>query len=74
VRTSRRSSPPSRSWPSAQDDLPEQQLAVLKCWLLGNDFNDIAAEVKLSSPDEAKKLLRAGLARLRRKLADNGTT
>lgn len=57
----------------AQGDLPAVQLEVLKSWLLGNDFEAIAAEVQLSGPDEAKKHLRAGLARLRRKLADNNT-
>lgn len=54
----------------AADDLPPVQLEVLKSWLLGNDFDGIAAEVKLSGPDEAKKHLRAGLARLRRKLVE----
>lgn len=58
----------------AQDDLPAIQLEVLKSWLLGNDFEGIAAEVKLASADEAKKHLRAGLARLRRKLVENVTS
>jgi len=55
----------------AQHDLPPIQLAVIKSWMLGNDFDDIAGEHRLSSADEAKKHLRAGLARLRRKLADS---
>ncbi len=55
----------------AQSDLPEIQLGVLKCWLLGEDFPGIAAQLELASADEAKKHLRAGLARLRRKLAES---
>jgi DNA-directed RNA polymerase specialized sigma24 family protein len=56
----------------AAAELPEIQLAVLKSWLLGNDFESIGAELSVSV-DDAKRHLRAGLARLRRKLADNTT-
>jgi RNA polymerase sigma factor (sigma-70 family) len=52
----------------AQTQLPDDQLAVLKAWLEGGDFEDIAADLR-TTPDEARRVLRAGIATLRRRFA-----
>jgi DNA-directed RNA polymerase specialized sigma24 family protein len=54
----------------AQAHLPEDQLAVLAGWLEGASFEDLAAELHLADARAADRLLRATLARLRRKFAD----
>ena len=50
----------------ARDHLPEDQLAALGAWIEGASSHEIAAELQLADARAADRLLRAGLARLRR--------
>jgi hypothetical protein len=54
----------------ARDNLAEDQLAVLAAWLEGASLNDIASELRLADVRVADRLLRAALARLRRRFAE----
>ena len=53
----------------ASRHLSEEQLAVLGAWIEGASCDEIAAELQLANAREADRLLRAGLARLRRHFA-----
>jgi hypothetical protein len=46
------------------------QLRALHLWIEGASFDEIAAELHLARPQEATKLVRAALARLRRQFGD----
>lgn len=50
----------------AREHLAEDQMAVLAGWLEGSSFEEMAAELGLVDERAADKLLRAGLAKLRR--------
>lgn len=54
----------------AQAHLAAQPLACLGLWIEGRDFDEIAHELGLSSEEEARKSLRAGVATLRRKFVE----
>jgi len=53
----------------ARDHLDDDQLAALTGWLEGSSFEEIADELHLGDSRSAERLVRAGLARLRRKFA-----
>jgi DNA-directed RNA polymerase specialized sigma24 family protein len=55
----------------AQSQLPHDQLAALKAWLLGASFEDIAAGLR-GTPEQVRRVLRAGVATLRRRFAGGG--
>jgi DNA-directed RNA polymerase specialized sigma24 family protein len=46
------------------------RLRALHLWIEGASFEEIAAELELSRPQDATKLVRAALARLRRQFGD----
>lgn len=50
----------------ARDHLGEDQMAVLAGWLEGSSLDELAAELCLADARAADKLLRSGLAKLRR--------
>jgi RNA polymerase sigma factor (sigma-70 family) len=52
----------------AQSQLPPDQLAALKAWLQGANFEDIASSAR-TTPDHVRRVLRAGVATLRRQFA-----
>ena len=56
----------------AREHLPEDQLAALGAWIEGASNDEIAAELQLTDARAADRVLRAGLARLRRHFADGG--
>jgi hypothetical protein len=51
----------------ARDHLDDDQLAALTGWLEGSSFDEIARELLLADSKAAERLVRAALARLRRK-------
>jgi hypothetical protein len=51
----------------AKKELPEDQGAALSSWLMGAGFEEIGEDLGLAGPEEAKKLLRAAVASLRRR-------
>lgn len=53
----------------AERNLPADQLAALRLWLMGAGFAEIAADCHLADAATAERLVRAALARLRRHLA-----
>jgi DNA-directed RNA polymerase specialized sigma24 family protein len=53
----------------AKARLDGPQLGALERWMEGCDFEDIATELGLASSDEARKLVRAAVATLRREFA-----
>jgi hypothetical protein len=46
------------------------QLRALRRWMDGASFDELAAELRLAAPQDAHKLVRAALARLRRHFGD----
>jgi hypothetical protein len=46
------------------------QVRALRFWIEGQSFEEIAAELALARPQDATKLVRAALARLRRQFGD----
>ena len=55
----------------ARKHLPPDQLAALQAWLEGQDFPEIARLLGLADPRSADRLVRAGLARLRREFDES---
>ncbi len=55
----------------ARDQLPEKQLLVLKKWLEGDDFEEIAEILTLADADEARRLIRAAVATIRRQFSES---
>ncbi len=53
----------------ARDRLPAKQLAALAHWLDGASFDELRAELELATADEARRLVRAAIAVLRREFA-----
>lgn len=53
----------------AREHLAEDQLAALAGWLEGSSFDEVAVELGLTDGRAADKLLRSGLAKLRRQFA-----
>jgi DNA-directed RNA polymerase specialized sigma24 family protein len=56
----------------ARSRLPAEQLALLEAWLEGASFDDMAREHGTTA-DEARKLVRAAVATLRRHFAPEET-
>ena len=54
----------------ARDNLAEDQFAVLVAWLEGASLYDMVSELRLADIKVADRLLRAALARLRRRFAE----
>jgi DNA-directed RNA polymerase specialized sigma24 family protein len=54
----------------AQENLTEDQFAVLAAWLEGTSFNDMVSQLHLPDARAGDRLLRAALARLRRQFAE----
>ena len=54
----------------AHDHLATAQLAVLAAWLAGTSFDDMVTEMQLADVKTAERLLRAALARLRRRFVE----
>jgi DNA-directed RNA polymerase specialized sigma24 family protein len=54
-------------------DLPAPQRAALASWIEGGKFDEIAAGLGLPDADDAERLVRAALERLRRRFRDGGT-
>lgn len=54
----------------ARDHLAEDQLAALGGWLEGRSFDEVATELGLGDAQTADKLVRSGLARLRRHFSE----
>ena len=52
--------------------LPEDQCRALAKWLDGADFAEMRAELALASEDDARRLLRAAIAALRRYFVEGG--
>ncbi len=50
----------------AYRELPSQQLTALERWVVGTSYSDIAQELSLKQGNQAEKLVRAALQRLRR--------
>ena len=55
----------------ARCELTPSQLAVLCLWLQGQDDATIASQLQLGDPNEARKLLRSGIKRLRDRYAES---
>jgi hypothetical protein len=53
----------------AEKHLPRPQLAALRAWLEGTDFDEMSAQLGLADPGEGRRLLRAAVAALRRAFA-----
>ena len=51
----------------AYSTLPEDQMAALEMWILNKPYTDIAADLKVESAQDAHKMVRAALERLRRR-------
>jgi hypothetical protein len=60
----------ARIFEYARDHLADDQLAALTGWLEGSSFEELASELGLADARAADRLLRAALARLRRKFGD----
>lgn len=60
----------------ARERLPAAQWTALASWLQGAEFEEIAEEQpeQLADPDAARRTVRAALATLRRRFADEATT
>lgn len=56
----------------AYRELPADQMRALERWIVGTGFGEIAEELALGGPDDAKKLVRAALQRLRREFRRTG--
>lgn len=56
----------------ARTRLPEGQLTALEGWLQGASYELIAEDLKLSGADEAKRLIRAAVAVIRRQFGADG--
>ncbi len=56
----------------AHGALEPLQFQALRRWMDGASFDELAAELSLTTPRDADKLLRAALARLRRHFAEHG--
>jgi len=50
----------------ARSRLPASQLGALEAWLQGADYDGIAESQELTGPEDAKKLIRAAIAVIRR--------
>jgi len=55
----------------AERSLDPAQFQALRGWMDGASFAELAAELGLTTPRDADKLVRAGLARLRRQFGDH---
>ena len=55
----------------ARDNLAKDQLLVLAAWLEGASLDDITSQLRLADVRMADRLLRAALARLRRRFAEH---
>ncbi len=56
----------------ASAELPSDQLRALSMWLDDIDFGDIEEALSLPDEDAARKLVRAGIATIRRRFATTG--
>lgn len=54
----------------AHDHLTSDQFSVLAAWLAGTSFDDMVSEIHVADAKVAERLLRAGLARLRRQFVE----
>lgn len=53
----------------AKRHLPREQLRALRSWLEGTTFDEMAVELSLGSAENARRVLRSGIAALRRKFS-----